>query len=128
MKIRFLNRDKILAIHDEMIARHGGSGGIRDEGLLESAIAMPQASYGGEWLHETTFDQAVAYLFHLIQNHPFVDGNKRVGLAAGLIFLEMNGIIIEVPDKELYDLTMSIASGKTTKPEIADFLRKHAAA
>ena len=79
----FLDLDFVLRIHLSLIERYGGEPGVRDIGLLHSAIAMPQASFGGEFLHEDLFEKAAAYLFHIVQNHPFMDGNKRTGAAAG---------------------------------------------
>jgi hypothetical protein len=81
MPTSFLTVDEVLAIHAHLIERYGGSPGIRDLGLLRSALAMPEASFGGETLHATLYEQAAAYCFHSVKNHPFVDGNKRVGLA-----------------------------------------------
>jgi death-on-curing protein len=73
----FLDIDRVLRTHRSLIERYGGAEGIRDVGLLHSAIAMPQASFGGEFLHKNLFEMAAAYLYHIVQNHPFVDGNKR---------------------------------------------------
>ncbi len=94
-------------------------------GLLQSAVAMPQASYGGQVLHPTVFDQAAAYLYHLVQNHPFLDGNKRIGAASALVFLAMNDVQIEGDEDGLVALTMSVASGGAGKDEIAEWLRGH---
>lgn len=77
MRPLFLDRDRVLRTHMSLIERYGGSAGLRDVGLLHSAIAMPQASFGGEFLHKDVFEMASAYLFHIVQNHPFFDGNKR---------------------------------------------------
>jgi death on curing protein len=88
---------------------------LRDRGLLESAMAQPQASFGGAYVHDGLFAMAAAYLFHIVSNHAFVDGNKRTGLIAALVFLDINGITIEQPNDELYDLTMDVAEGKITK-------------
>jgi len=85
--VLFLTLDDILESHQNQIETYGGSHGVRDIGLLESAIAQPEASFGGQYLHADIFEMAAAYLYHLVMNHPFVDGNKRVGLEASLIFL-----------------------------------------
>src|SRR5580692_9224146 len=90
-EILFLTRDEVVEIHRDQIERYGGSLGIRDEGLLQSAVAMPEASFGGERLHASISGIAAAYLFHLAMNHPFIDGNKRVGAASAIVFLKMNG-------------------------------------
>ena len=91
MEPSFLTLADVIRIHVDQIERYGGLAGIRDLGLLQSALAMPGASYGGEWLHRDLFEMAAAYAFHLSQNHPFVDGNKRTALASALVFLEPNG-------------------------------------
>ncbi len=96
------------------------------EAYWESAIAQPAASFDGEYLHRDIFEMAAAYLFHLVLNHPFVDGNKRVALECALVFLEINGISLEVSDDELVELTRTSAQGKCSKLQIADFFRKAA--
>lgn len=120
----FLDIDRILRVHLSLIERYGGEAGVRDIGLLHSAIAMPQASFGGELLHKDLFQMAAAYLFHIVQNHPFVDGNKRTGAAAAIIFLDMNGIEIEADEEGLVDLTLRVACGEAGKSEIATFFRR----
>ena len=122
MDPQFLTLDEVLSLHADQIQRYGGTDGLRDAGLLSSAIAMPQASFGGEFLHPTLFEMAAAYLFHLTQNHAFVDGNKRIGLAAALVFLHLNGQEVEAPDDALYELVLAVANGKATKADIAVFL------
>jgi death-on-curing protein len=87
----YLTVEAVRAIHEEVLAAHGGSRGLRDTALLESAVAAPQATYGGEALLKDVIEIAAAYLFYLCCNHPFVDGNKRTALAACLVFLEANG-------------------------------------
>ena len=123
----FLTLDEVLAIHAHQIARYGGALGIRDRGLLESALAMPEASYGGEELHPTPYEKAAAYLFHVVKNHPFVDGNKRAGLALCLVFLRLNGVRIRASDDELVSLVLGVVTGRFGKPEVAVFLREHEA-
>jgi death-on-curing protein len=115
-----------LSLHEDQIRRYGGSGGIRDLGLLQSALGTVTATFGGSFLHETLFEMAAAYLFHVSRNHPFIDGNKRTGIAAALTFLEMNGIEIESDEDDLYDLVMGVAAGKVTKAEVAVFFQQHA--
>jgi death-on-curing protein len=122
---RFLVLDEILALHAHMIARYAGSDGIRDTGMLESALAMPRASFQGVIVHPTLHEQAAAYLFHLVKHHPFIDGNKRIALGAALVFLDLNGIPVVATEHELVDLTIAAATGKTTKAEVATFLRAH---
>ena len=125
MPVSFLTLDEALAIHAHQIERYGGALGLRDRGLLESALAMPEATFAGEYLHPSLPEQAAAYLFHLVKNHPFVDGNKRVGLASSLAFLRLNGIRIRATDDDLVDLVMGVAEGRQTKADVAVFLREH---
>jgi len=124
----FLTLEDVLQIHEDQIERFGGAVGLRDRGLLESAIAQPQASFGGVFAHHDLFEMAAAYLFHLTSNHPFIDGNKRIGLASALVFLEINGIEIRQGTDMLYDLTMSVACGAADKKQIAQLLRSLAPA
>ena len=121
----YLSLEQVLRIHASMVDVYGGATGVRDMGLLQSAVAMPQASYGGQALHPTLFDQAAAYLYHLVQNHPFLDGNKRIGAASALVFLAMNGIQIEGDEDGLVELTMAVASGHLGKEAVADWLANH---
>lgn len=121
---RFLTLSEILVILRDQITRYGGAFGVRDMGLVSSATAAPQASYGGKYLNEDIFEMAAAYAYSICQNHPFIDGNKRVGLAAALVFLDLNGIEITDPDKQLYPAMMRVASGRGSKAEIAQLLRR----
>lgn len=123
----FLTLDEVLAIHADQIERYGGSFGIRDRGLLESALAMPEATYSAQDLHPSICEKAGAYLFHLVKNHPFVDGNKRVGLAAALAFLGMNDLKLAATDDELVELVLGIAEGRFSKSDAAVFLASHLA-
>ena len=125
MALIFLTVEEILEIHADQIKRYGGRSGLRDLGLLQSAVAVPRSSFGGRYLHGTLFEIAAAYLFHIVQNHPFVDGNKRVGTAAALVFLKMNGIDIAVPNDALVELVLDVAQGKVNKTEIAEFLARN---
>ena len=120
----FLDIDRVLRTHLSLIERYGGEEGVRDVGLLHSAIAMPQASFGGEPLHKDLFEMAAAYLYHIVQNHPFVDGNKRTGAAAAIIFLAMNGVEIEADEEGLVDLALAVARGEVGKSEMAEFFRQ----
>ena len=119
----FLDLDDVNEIHAGQIERYGGSTGLRDSGLLESAVAQPQASFGGEFLHSDLFEMAAAYLFHIVLNHPFVDGNKRVALECSLVFLEINGVQIEASDDELVELTLAAARAERSKQQLAQFFR-----
>ncbi len=123
--MQFLELDDVIVIHAGQIAIYGGSDGLRDLGLLESALAPPEAGFGGQYLHADVFEMAAAYLFHLVMNHPFIDGNKRVGLEAALVFLEINSAAVDASDDELVDLVLKTATGSLSKTEIAAFLRSH---
>jgi death-on-curing protein len=123
MNTVFLTLDEVLRVHAHQIATYGGSPGIRDVGLLESALAMPETTAFGEDLHPTLHEKAAAYLFHLTKNHPFIDGNKRVGLAVCLTFLAMNGLWVQATEDELVSLVLETVSGERSKADIAVFLR-----
>jgi death-on-curing protein len=114
----FLSLDEVLEMHEQQIERYRGSPGIRDAAGLESAVATPQATFGGEFLHPSIPAMAAAYLFHLCQNHPFIDGNKRVGANAAITFLLMNNWEPTFDQEELVDLVLSIASSRRAKPEL----------
>ena len=111
----FLSLDEVLEIHEQQIAMYGGSSGVRDGAALESAIATPQATFAGEFLHQSIPAMAAAYLFHLCQNHPFVDGNKRVGTNAAITFLLLNRWEPTFNEDELVELVLSVASGEIGK-------------
>ena len=122
----FLGLEDLLEIHHDQIARYGGAEGIRDLGLLQSALAMPQAGTGTHYFHADLFEMAAAYLFHIVRNHPFVDGNKRVGAVAALVFLKMNGIRIGIPDEALVTVVLAVAEGKLQKSALTECFRRHA--
>lgn len=121
----FLTLDQVLLIHDYQIEHYGGSSGIRDVGLLHSALATPEATFDGTLLHGDLWEQAAAYLFHLCKNHPFVDGNKRVALHTALAFLKVNGYDLRADEDVLSDLVIGVAEGRVTKSEVAVFLMQH---
>lgn len=123
--VLFLTMEEVLEIHEDQITNYGGSLGIRDQGLLESALAQPQASFSGEYLHKDIFEMAAAYGYHLVENHPFMDGNKRVGIVSALVFLDLNGIEIEVENDILERFTLDLAAGKVAKEEVTEFFRSH---
>jgi death on curing protein len=119
---RFLTLAEILRFHDYQIKRFGGETGIRDAGLLESAIAQPEATFGGQWLHRGLYTMASAYAFHICKNHPFLDGNKRTALVAALVFLEINGVSIFDPEQKLPGAVEAIATGGMSKEGFSQFL------
>ena len=122
----FLTLDEVLEIHRDQIERYGGSDGIRDLGLLESALAMPRATFGGRFLQADEFEMAAAYLFHITQNHPFLDGNKRTGAVAALVFLVLNHAEIDAKEDDVEGLVRSVAEGEADKAAVAAFFREHA--
>ena len=125
MEIRFLTLDEVIEIHQEMIDRYGGSAGIRDQGLLESAVASPQAGFGGQYLHVDVFEMAAAYLFHITMNHPFIDGNKRAGATAAFVFLKLNNRTLTAGENQFELIVRAVAEGKLGKDEIAKFFQKN---
>ncbi|MGD0138024.1 MAG: type II toxin-antitoxin system death-on-curing family toxin [Tepidisphaeraceae bacterium] len=118
----FLTLDQVLRLHARQIERFGGSNGIRDITLIESAIAQPQQHFGGEYLHKTLAEMTAAYLFHLAKNHGFVDGNKRAAAHAALTFLELNGIDTDGIDEiEMEAITLAVADGTADKNAATEF-------
>lgn len=122
--ILFLTLAEVVDIHSNQIKLYGGLPGIRDINLLSSAIAMPHASFHGEYLHNDIYEMAAAYAFHIGKNHPFVDGNKRTALVSALVFLELHGISISDSQGKLYDAMLDLSTGKLNKSELASILRK----
>ncbi len=121
----FVDKADVLAIHSRQIEKFGGMTGIRDEGLLDSALAQPQATFFGELLHPTIGEQAAAYLYHLAQNHPFLDGNKRTAFATVIAFLGINGYDLNLTQEKAFDLVMQVARGQMSKEEIAILIGEH---
>lgn len=121
----FLSLSEVLEIHQDQVTRYGGAAGIRDIELLKSALGMPSATYGGQFLHTDIYEMAAAYLFHLVKNHPFVDGNKRVGAVTALIFLYLNGFDFDAPEDDLAEMVLSVARGELDKADVAVFIRRH---
>lgn len=119
----FLHINEVLRIHASQIELFGGSDGVRDLGLLESAIAMPQAGFGGQFLHADLFTMAAAYLFHIAKNHPFIDGNKRTAAMAAFTFLDMNGFELMASDEDYERVVLAAATSELDKEAIAEFFR-----
>jgi death-on-curing protein len=122
--LTFVSVGDAITIHRRMVDEFGGDSGLRDRGLLESALAMPKAMFDGDYLHVDLPSMAAAYHYHLCANHPFVDGNKRVAVAVAEIFLRANGLPLEASDDEIVELTIGVASGTTGKPAVTDFYAK----
>jgi len=123
-RIEFLTLAEAIAIHENQVELYGGKPGIIDMNLLSSALAVPQSSFDGNFLHVDIFEMAAAYCFHICQNHPFVDGYKRVALVAALVFLDINGIEIDYPEEIIYKMMVDVSSGKINKAAIAYIFRK----
>ena len=123
--IEFLTLEDVLAIHVDQITHYGGDASIRDLGLLQSAIAQPQATFGEAYLHAFPFEMAAAFLFHVVMNHPFADGNKRTGTVAALVFLDWHEIEITAEEGELADLTLGVTKGLLSKDDVSRWLENH---
>lgn len=117
----FLTIEEVLSIHERMLDEFGGLAGVGDQGLLDSALATPQATFGGEFLHPTIAAMAAAYLFHLCSNHAFMDGNKRTALAAAEVFVKRNWHRLNATNDELEQLTLAVADGSMTKESVTEF-------
>lgn len=122
---KFISFEEAIAIHDDQIESFGGSFGLRDKGLLESALAQPEAFAFGEFLHPTIAGMAAAYLYHIARNHAFTDGNKRAALGVTETFLRLNGYSLSFTDAELYHLTLAVAEGQIEKSALSEALQTH---
>jgi death on curing protein len=121
----FLSVEDVLDIHIDQLQRYGGLSGIRDQCLLESAIAMPQATFDGNYVHSDLFEMAAAYLFHLGRNHPFLDGNKRTATVSALVFLRLNDYDLNTDNEILTSTVLDVIAGKISKAELAQFFRNN---
>jgi death-on-curing protein len=123
--MRYLSLEEVLSLHSLLIAQSGGSSGLRDRGALESAVTQPEASFGGEELYPMISAKAAALGHSLIQNHPFVDGNKRVGHAAMEVFLLLNGYEVNASADDQERVILSVASGQMLRAELNEWLSYH---
>jgi len=121
----FLSESDVLVLHQVAIEGSGGSAGLRDAGMLASALAMPLAGFGNQYLHEDIPAMAGAYLYHLVQNHPFIDGNKRVAMLACLTFLDINDYDCTILEDEWIEFVINIAQSKISKEQLTEFIRTH---
>ena len=121
--ILFLSMGEVVEIHKDQVERYGGHPGIRDNDLLCSAVAGPEATFSGKYLNTDLFEMATAYIFYICQNHPFFNGNKRTALTTGLVFLELNGVTITDNKGILYAAIMELATGRIGKAYISKLLR-----
>ena len=123
--IVFLSVQDVLEIQARIILEFGGDTGLRDRGLLESAVSMPGSMFSGQYLHSALPEMAGAYHFHLCSNHCFVDGNKRVAVTAAEVFLLINGMELTAADSDLEEITWALASGQVSKDQVLEFYRKN---
>jgi death on curing protein len=123
LPIRFLPEAIVIAIHDDQIRLYGGAYGVRDAVGLDAALHMPQAQFDGEFLHPTILHMAAAYGFHLCQNHPFIDGNKRTAGMVMLTFLQFNGLEPLATELDYYTTMMAVAAGQMRKEQLAEWLQ-----
>ncbi len=123
--MRYLGLAEVVALHRRLLQLTGGADGIRDLGALEAAIAQPKATFGGADLYPTVVEKATALCYALIQGHPFVDGNKRVGHAAMETFLLLNGAELVAPVDEQERLILDLAAGRVSRPQLTEWLRQH---
>ena len=126
-KINFLTTTQVLFIHDRMVEKFGGSFGIRNLGLVESAVIRPQATFGGQYLYNSIFDKAAALFQSLLKNHPFVDGNKRTALTSSAIFLEKNRYKLTNAHKEEVEFAIRVDNGNLKVEQISSWLKSHSA-
>lgn len=123
--MRYLTLGEVVALQQQVLSQAGGAAGIRDLGLLESALAQPKATFDGIDLHPTLIEKAAALGFALVANHAFIDGNKRIGHATMEVFLIMNGLEIDADVEEQERLMLDIASGQRQRDDLAEWLRHH---
>lgn len=120
-----LTREQVIETHSLLISKTGGIDGLRDEGLLESALNSPFQTFAGEDLYPTLQSKAAQLGFTLVNNHPFIDGNKRIGLLVMMIFLEVNGIILSCEDADIIEVGLSLAAGKMNLKELLSWILEH---
>ena len=123
--MKILKKRQILLLHSVLIAESGGSDGVRDEGLLDSAVNTPFQTFSGQDLYPTVLEKAVRLGFGLIRNHPFIDGNKRIGTHAMLVFLNLNSISLSYEDDELISTILSVASGEMDADGLLKWIQQH---
>ena len=125
MATKFVPEEIVPILHRDLLQRYGGKPGIRDAGLLSSALSQPRMTYGGKFVHRTVFEKASAYGFHLCSNHPFIDGNKRVAFVVMVLFLSQNGYELTANEEAAFEMMMAVADGKVKKPALASWLKAH---
>lgn len=122
---KFLTSTQVISLHKDQIDQFGGSHGVKDEGLLLSALGQPESGFGDEYFHKDLYEMAAAYLFHLVKNHAFNDGNKRIAALTAAVFLQVNGLYVTADEAEFEKLVLDAAQSFVSKDEIAEFFRKN---
>jgi len=121
----FIEYDRIVQLNKLAIQAHGGTVGVRNPSLLDSALSQPKASFGGEYLHQNIYEMAAAYYFHISESQAFLDGNKRTGFLALFSFLKLNGYDLILPDDYLWPVLLKVARGELSKYELAEFITEN---
>ncbi len=122
--MNYLSLEQVIELHDSLIEKFGGFVGIREKGLLESAVSAPMMAVFGEELHKTIYNKAAAYLFYIAKNHAFFDGNKRTAAATALAFLRVNGKTVKYDADDFLEFVVSVAEGKADLDAIGNYLEK----
>ena len=123
--MKTLSKEQVLRLHNALLETFGGTAGVRDDGLLESALNAPFATFGGQYLYPSVQAKAAQLGFGLVCNHPFVDGNKRIGMYVMLTFLEVNGIRLECTNEEVVEVGLAVASGTMDYDALLQWVRDH---
>lgn len=123
--IKFLTYEQVLKLHLLQIKEFGGIDGIKNEGLLRSALAQPESGFENEYFHKNIYEMAAAYLFHLVKNHAFNDGNKRIAAVTAAVFLQINGHVVVAEEEEFEQIVLAAASGKAKKEMITEFFKRN---
>lgn len=125
MSVFFLSVEHVIALHDTLIEEFGGTYGLRDKGLLESAVTQPRQSFGGEDLYPSLFDKAAAYAFFISENQPFLDGNKRTAATVAGVFLDLNGYEIDCAQGQIYEMMMQLANKAIPRDDLAAWFSRN---
>ncbi len=125
---KFLTFEQVIALHNLQIDQFGGLHGVKNEGLLLSALGQAESGFGDQYFHKDLYEMAAAYLFHLVKNHAFHDGNKRIAALTAAVFLEVNGLMVIADEDEFEKLVLDAAQSLMTKEQIAEFFRKNTSA
>ena len=125
IRIKLIPTDEIISLHSKLISQSGGLDGIRDASLLDLSVNSPYHTFGGQYLYPTIQAMAAHLAFSLIKNHPFIDGNKRIGILAMMVFLKINGLPLACTDNELETLGWGLADGSIDEPELIEWIVSH---